>query len=698
MGKITGSSDAQRKYNGVFLEDLVKHSNHRVYWLPMDIVKMAKWLAHGRHSQSILNTDEASLSRLASSTGIVRDQLSQAHRIVLKRKLLSSLTNTLNGLAKSGRATEFWNSETGRKELFWSNELVRDFLEGGGAVGAESVNDVSGQDNAVRYFKPSTSWTGRVTMRRGSHQRSKLEPRTVRRSDEAKSLRAATAPTAANVDATTTATTTVQSSFPRTSLFQHPQRAILADDSMLLDPTIPLEVQAFRNETQQIATKLANDRRDFQAEVSVVGQEIQQQFARLRAEMERLTVDRRVEEERGTAEAQLAFEAQVAAEERRVADEQAKDERADAAAHRLAEGQADIDRARSEMQREQAFLPTPAPLNYASKRFSRPLVGDARQGLEKSMFSPTRSINIEPYQQRLEALLHTSSSTVPDDESEIDGQFEERCAIEHDEDPRCDFNSRTYSDEATPRASPTITATQRLLTEPNPSIPETTDWRPAPQRLPWPSCRSPDGPRQSVVIDGLKDLVNAELPGAAQSVLSPLYGDKGSIPGQTKEPSASVLKCMPWLKGISTRQSFSPDLSPSISDGHELECPSASPPMLQALSKAALSEAEPDWQQVQSRCPGPSDSMLKALSETESIMSDATEIGSPQLTNRRAALHQLIELAYDMISCSWYEAPATRRRDVLNALKQDRRDIRLDLDTDSSCIEFLLARHVSARY
>lgn len=60
------------------------------------------------------------------------------------------------------------------------------------------------------------------------------------------------------------------------------------------------------------------------------------------------------------------------------------------------------------------------------------------------MFSPTRSVNIEPYQQRLEALLGTSSSTVPDDESEIDGQFEERDAIEHDEDPRRDFNSRTY--------------------------------------------------------------------------------------------------------------------------------------------------------------------------------------------------------------------------------------------------------------
>ncbi|KAF5264154.1 hypothetical protein FOXYS1_5086 [Fusarium oxysporum] len=98
--------------------------------------------------------------------------------------------------------------------------------------------------------------------------------------------------------------------------------------------------------------------------------------------MERLAVDRRVEEERRTAEALLAFEAQVAAEE--------------------------------------------------------------RQGLEKSMFSPIRSVNTEPYQPRLEALLDTSSSTVPDDDSEIDGQYEERDAIEHGEDPRRDYNSRTY--------------------------------------------------------------------------------------------------------------------------------------------------------------------------------------------------------------------------------------------------------------
>ncbi|KAL5590745.1 hypothetical protein FOBRF1_014302 [Fusarium oxysporum] len=266
MCKITGSSDAQRNYNGVFL------------------VKMAKWLAHGRHSQSTFNTDEASLSRLASCIGIVRDQLSRAHRIVLKRKLLSSLTNTLNGLVKSGRATEFWNSETGRKELLWANELVRDFLEGGDAVGAESVNDVSGQDNAVRDVKLSQEGNSEVIVidnddddddqnfmdwegndapgqspapcreqfkRRHQQQQTQTQPRPRPRPR------------------------------PRAQQFNHhslapsfsntPQRAIPADDSMLLDPMIPLEVQAFRNETQKIATKLANDRRDFQSQVSVAG-------------------------------------------------------------------------------------------------------------------------------------------------------------------------------------------------------------------------------------------------------------------------------------------------------------------------------------------------------------------------------------------------------------------------------------------
>ncbi|SCO76151.1 uncharacterized protein FRV6_00363 [Fusarium oxysporum] len=251
---------------------------------------MAKWLAHGRHSQSTLNTDEASLSRLVSSIGIVRDQLSRAHRIVLKRKLLSSLTNTPNGLVKSGRATEFWNSETGRKELFWSNELVRDFLEGGGAIGAESVNDVSGQDNAVRDVKLSQEgnsevividdddddddqdfmdWEGndapgqspapcreqlddamkRSLLEQRRHQQQQMQTQPRLRPQPQQFNHHSLAPPFSNT----------------------PQSAIPADDSMLLDPMIPLEVQAFRNETQKIATKLANDRQDFQAQVSVAG-------------------------------------------------------------------------------------------------------------------------------------------------------------------------------------------------------------------------------------------------------------------------------------------------------------------------------------------------------------------------------------------------------------------------------------------
>ncbi|QKD62570.2 uncharacterized protein FOBCDRAFT_245875 [Fusarium oxysporum Fo47] len=240
MCKITGSSDAQRKYNGIFLEDLVKHSNHR----------MVKWLAHGRHSQSTLNTDEASLSRLVSSIGIVRDQLSRAHCIVLKRKLLSSLTNTPNGPVKSGRAT------------------VRDFLEGGGAVGAESLNDVSGQYNAVRDVKLSQEGNSEVIVIDDDDDDDDQDFMDWEGND---------APGQSPAPCREQQQTQTQPRLrPQPQQFNHhsltppfsntPQSAIPADDSMLLDPMIPLEVQAFRNETQKIATKLANDRRDFQAQ------------------------------------------------------------------------------------------------------------------------------------------------------------------------------------------------------------------------------------------------------------------------------------------------------------------------------------------------------------------------------------------------------------------------------------------------
>ncbi|KAF5264155.1 hypothetical protein FOXYS1_5087 [Fusarium oxysporum] len=152
----------------------------------------------------------------------------------------------------------FWNSETGRKELFWSNELVRDFLEGGGAVGAESLNDVSGQYNAVRDVKLSQEGNSEVIVIDDDDDDDDQDFMDWEGND---------APG--------------QSPAPCREQFNHhsltppfsntPQSAIPADDSMLLDPMIPLEVQAFRNETQKIATKLANDRRDFQAQVSVAG-------------------------------------------------------------------------------------------------------------------------------------------------------------------------------------------------------------------------------------------------------------------------------------------------------------------------------------------------------------------------------------------------------------------------------------------
>ncbi|KAF4427992.1 phosphotransferase enzyme family protein [Fusarium austroafricanum] len=84
---------------------------------------------------------------------------------------------------------------------------------------------------------------------------------------------------------------------------QQDQRAMPADGSMEPDPSIPPEVQVFRNETNEYATKLANNRRDFQTQVSVVEQEIQLQVAWFRAERDRLADDRRPGEERRTAEA-----------------------------------------------------------------------------------------------------------------------------------------------------------------------------------------------------------------------------------------------------------------------------------------------------------------------------------------------------------------------------------------------------------
>ncbi|KAM6507018.1 hypothetical protein FALCPG4_018409 [Fusarium falciforme] len=70
MRSITGSDDAQRQFNGKFLEGLRANSSKRMSWTAQDRVAMLKWLANGRHSKDTLREDEKLLSKLAVSIGI----------------------------------------------------------------------------------------------------------------------------------------------------------------------------------------------------------------------------------------------------------------------------------------------------------------------------------------------------------------------------------------------------------------------------------------------------------------------------------------------------------------------------------------------------------------------------------------------------------------------------------------------------
>ncbi|KAL2669949.1 hypothetical protein Neosp_015115 [[Neocosmospora] mangrovei] len=142
MGKVTGDSDSQRQFNGVFLEDLRKHTSHRMRWLPGDRAKMLQWLAEGRHSIDTIRDDQESLSRLATSIGIARDKLHKRHRAVLKTKLLSSLTYTLTTLLAKGEVTEYWDPATNSRRLRWPDDLVDEYKGNGSASLAATVEQV----------------------------------------------------------------------------------------------------------------------------------------------------------------------------------------------------------------------------------------------------------------------------------------------------------------------------------------------------------------------------------------------------------------------------------------------------------------------------------------------------------------------------------------------------------------------------
>ncbi|EEU33914.1 uncharacterized protein NECHADRAFT_89044 [Fusarium vanettenii 77-13-4] len=128
MGRITGSDDAQRQFNGKFLEELRTNSSKRMAWTAQDRVAMLKWLANGRHSKDTLREDEKSLSNLAVSIGIEPAKLHKKHRIVLKRKMLSSMEYTLQTLKNEGKVSECWDPSTRKKRLRWPEALVSEIL------------------------------------------------------------------------------------------------------------------------------------------------------------------------------------------------------------------------------------------------------------------------------------------------------------------------------------------------------------------------------------------------------------------------------------------------------------------------------------------------------------------------------------------------------------------------------------------
>lgn len=127
LGCLFRSGDAQRQFNGKFLEELRTNSSKRMAWTAQDRVAMLKWLANGRHSKDTLREDEL-LSKLAVSMGIEPAKRHKKHRIVLKREMLSSMEYTLQTLKTEGRVSKYWDPSTRKKRLRWPEDLVSEIL------------------------------------------------------------------------------------------------------------------------------------------------------------------------------------------------------------------------------------------------------------------------------------------------------------------------------------------------------------------------------------------------------------------------------------------------------------------------------------------------------------------------------------------------------------------------------------------
>ncbi|KAH7228627.1 hypothetical protein B0J15DRAFT_518368 [Fusarium solani] len=127
LGCLFRSGDAQRQFNGKFLEELRTNSSKRMAWTAQDRVAMLKWLANGRHSKDTLREDEL-LSKLAVSMEIEPAKRHKKHRIVLKREMLSSMEYTLQTLKTEGKVSKYWDPSTRKKRLRWPEDLVSEIL------------------------------------------------------------------------------------------------------------------------------------------------------------------------------------------------------------------------------------------------------------------------------------------------------------------------------------------------------------------------------------------------------------------------------------------------------------------------------------------------------------------------------------------------------------------------------------------
>ncbi|KAM0433230.1 hypothetical protein ACHAQK_009279 [Fusarium lateritium] len=139
MGLLEGEGD-QLTYNGKFISEIASNSQQRVHWWPQDRLKMQQWLIEHRHSETSLKTAGSSLTTLARDVGLDLDRLDRKQRMVMRKKMLSSLDYTLKFFKQKGLIAESWDPRAKRRVVNWPEELVRDIGEGQ-HVGVEDVTN-----------------------------------------------------------------------------------------------------------------------------------------------------------------------------------------------------------------------------------------------------------------------------------------------------------------------------------------------------------------------------------------------------------------------------------------------------------------------------------------------------------------------------------------------------------------------------